>query len=294
MPAGPSASSSFATGASSAKQAHNAYKQFLDSEPRTYVTTKTNEDREKTVYLATYPAMMKCFQNFDAGFFDLIIADESHRSIYNRYRDLFVYFDAMQVGLTATPRGNINHNTYLMFDCEDHNPTAHYSYKEAINDTPPYLVPFRVTKHTTKFMREGMSYAKMDPQQREEADEQVEDSESIDYSKEQVNQAVYNKDTDRKILRNLMENGIRVADGVHVGKSIIFARNHRHALQLQRPLRGAVSAIHAAQGGVLRRPLTTTLIAPSSSLTILRIARKTCTSPSPWICSTPALMSPRL
>jgi len=216
------------------KQAHNAYKQFLEAEPRTYVTTKTNEDRDRTVYLATYPAMMKCFQNFDVGFFDLVIADESHRSIYNRYRDLFVYFDALQVGLTATPVQRITRNTFLMFECEDGDPTVHYSYQDAINDTPPYLVPFRVTKHTTKFLREGISYAQMSDEQRQQLEEQVEDAESVDFSKEQVNQAVFSKDTDRKVLRNLMENGIRVADGVHVGKSIVFARNHSHAMQLQR------------------------------------------------------------
>ncbi len=216
------------------KQAHNAYKQFLESEPRVYVTAKTNGDREKTIYLATYPAMMKCFQNFDVGFFDLVIADESHRSIYNRYRDLFVYFDAMQVGLTATPVQKIAHNTFKMFECDDDDPTAHYSYEQAINDTPPYLVPFRVTKHTTKFLREGISYAQMTREQRDQLEEQVEDAESVDYTREQVNQAVFNKDTDRKILRNLMENGVRVADGLHIGKTIVFARNHNHALQLQR------------------------------------------------------------
>ena len=82
--------------------------------------------------------MMKCFETFDVGFFDLIIADESHRSIYNRYRDLFKYFDALQVGLTATPRKDlITHNTYDLFDCEDNDPTSYYGYEDAIHDAPP-------------------------------------------------------------------------------------------------------------------------------------------------------------
>ncbi|MCK5862073.1 MAG: DEAD/DEAH box helicase family protein, partial [Candidatus Hydrogenedentes bacterium] len=216
------------------KQAHNAYAQFLDAEPRTYVTSKTNEERNKTVYLATYPAMMKCFQNFDSGFFDLVIADESHRSIYNRYRDLFVYFDAMQVGLTATPVHKINRNTFLIFDCEDDDPTAHYSYENAIKDIPPYLVPFQVTKHTTKFLRDGICYTDLTKEQQQQLDEQVEDAESIDFTREQVSREVFLKDTDRKILRNLMENGVRIADNTHIGKTILFARNHRHAIQLQR------------------------------------------------------------
>ena len=195
---------------------------FWTSEPRTYVTNKTKGDRKKTVYLATYPAMMKCFQDYDAGFFDLIIADESHRSIYNRYRDLFVYFDALQVGLTATPIKKILGNTYKMFDCEDGDPTAHYSYEEAINDTPPSLTFFQVTKHTTKFLRKGIKYADMSENEKKQLDEQVEDPELIDYEKEALSQEVFNKDTDRAILRNLMDNGMRVADGTHVGKTIIF------------------------------------------------------------------------
>jgi len=215
------------------KQANKVFGEFMDDEPRTYVTAKTDKDRKKTIYLATYPAMMKCFQNFDAGFFDLVIADESHRSIYNRYRDLFLYFDALQVGLTATPVSKIQRNTFLMFDCEEGNPTAHYSYNEAISDSPPYLVPFHVTKHTTKFLRQGIRYADMTPEEQVQVEEQVEDPELVDYSQEAISQEVFNKDTDRKILRNLMDNGVRDATGSHAGKSIIFARNHEHAIALQ-------------------------------------------------------------
>ena len=103
-----------------------------------------SQDLDKRIYLATYPAMMKCYESFDVGFFDLIISDESHRSIYNRYRELFQYFDVLQVGLTATPVDLIVRNTYQMFACENQDPTAHYSFDEAIRDTPPSLVPFRV------------------------------------------------------------------------------------------------------------------------------------------------------
>ena len=138
------------------KQADGVFKEFLPGEPRTFVNAKTASDRDKRVYLATYPAMIKCFESFDVGFFDLIIADESHRSIYNKYRDLFRYFDALQVGLTATPRSVVSHNTYRLFGCEANNPTAHYSIDEAINHTPPYLVPFRVLKVTTNFLRKGI------------------------------------------------------------------------------------------------------------------------------------------
>lgn len=216
------------------KQANNAFTEFIDAEPRIYVTADTAEDRNKSIYLATYPAMIKCFQSFDVGFFDLIIADESHRSIYNRYRDLFLYFDALQVGLTATPREIVTHDTYRMFECENGVPTAHFSYNEAIEHVPSYLAHFTAISHTTMFLREGIRYTDMTDEQKRQLEEQVENAELVNYTREAVDKAVFNKDTDRKILRNLMENGLRETTGQHVGKTIIFARGHNHAVQLQR------------------------------------------------------------
>lgn len=214
------------------KQAKDAFEEFMPDEPRVFVTSKTANDRDQRIYLGTYPAMMKCFHNFDVGFFDLVIADESHRSIYNRYRDLFRYFDAFQVGLTATPIQYVFRNTYRLFQCENEDPTFNYPYEEAIAHTPPYLCPFKVIKHTTKFLREGIKYKDLNAAQREQLEEQVEDSESIDYDKEHVSRKVFNRDTDRQIIDNLMEKGLRGADGTRLGKTIIFARNHRHAKQL--------------------------------------------------------------
>ena len=115
----------------------------MPGEPRTYVTSATSKDRDKRIYLSTYPAMMECFETFDVGFFDLIIADESHRSIYNRYRDLFAYFDCLQVGLTATPVEFIARNTYTIFGCEDRDPTAYFSFEDAINHTAALPRPLR-------------------------------------------------------------------------------------------------------------------------------------------------------
>jgi type I restriction enzyme R subunit len=214
------------------KQAADAFDEFLSSEPRVLVTRSTAGDRTKRIYLSTYPAMMKCYQDFDPGFFDLVIADESHRSIYNRYRDLFRWFDAYQVGLTATPVKFIHRNTYSLFGCENEDPTSNFTYEEAISHDPPFLCPFKVVKVTTKFLREGIKYKNLTKEQQEQLDEQVEDSETVDYEKEQVSRQVFNRDTDRKILRNLMEMGIRNADGTRLGKSIVFARNHAHAKQL--------------------------------------------------------------
>lgn len=209
------------------KQANDAFAEHFPDASRVIVSRATAKDRDKRVYLATYPAMMKCFQDFDPGFFDLVIADESHRSIYNRYRDLFRWFDSFQVGLTATPIQFIERNTYELFGCEDQDPTFNYDYAEAVE--ADYLCPFQVIEHTTKFLRGGMKYSEMNAAQKAQADEQSANSEAIDYEKEEVDRKVFNKDTDRHILENLMKNGLRNADGTRLGKTIIFARNHKHA-----------------------------------------------------------------
>ncbi|MDY0166536.1 MAG: DEAD/DEAH box helicase family protein [Thermoguttaceae bacterium] len=215
------------------KQAHNAFKQHLPNAGRVYVTAQTQQQREHRIYLATYPAMMKCFQTFDPGFFDLIIADESHRSIYNRYRDLLHYFDALQVGLTATPRKDlITHNTYELFGCEDNDPTAYYSYDQAVADE--HLTPFEVQTFTTPFLREGIKYGQMSVEQRQQLEENEIEPDAIEFEQRQVDKHIYNKDTNRRILRNLMDSGIKVDDGSRLGKSIIFARNHNHAVLLER------------------------------------------------------------
>ena len=216
------------------KQANNAFREFLPSEPRIVVSSKTNEDKEKRIYLATYPSMMECYQNFDVGFFDLIIADESHRSIYNRYRDLFLYFDARQVGLTATPKNFISHNTYKVFGCEEENPTFFYSYEQAIEHIPPYLCEFEVVEHSTKFLRDGIKYKDLSEEQKRQLEEQLEDAEEFEADKNAINKQIFNKDTNRAIIKNLMENGIRDASGNSIGKTIIFARSHDHAALIER------------------------------------------------------------
>jgi type I restriction enzyme R subunit len=213
------------------KQANNVFKEFLPGEPRAFITSGTAHERDKRIYLATYPAMMKCFQTFDVGFFDLIIADESHRSIYNRYRDLFEYFDAHQVGLTATPVKYFNRNTFEMFEDENDDPTFNYEYSQAVDDR--FLVHFEVETHTTPFLREGIKYSKMSKEQQEQLEADDPDPASVEYDPEAVDQRVFNKDTNRLILRNLMERGIKDTTGSRVGKTIIFARNHNHAVLLQ-------------------------------------------------------------
>lgn len=215
------------------KQAFQAFQEHLPHEPRVIVQADTARDRDKRVYLATYPAMMKHYRDFDVGFFDLIIADESHRSVYNIYKSLFDYFDAIRVGLTATPVKFINRNTYRLFGCENEDPTAHYSYEDALRDSPPYLVPFQVVSHTTKFLREGIKYSQMNEAQRRELEDGEMLPELVEYEAKEVDSKVFNKDTNKRLLRNLMDRGIRDGSGQQVGKTIVFARNHAHAVLLE-------------------------------------------------------------
>jgi len=211
------------------RQAKNAFNDFI-SEPMTIVSARTAKDRNKRIYLGTYPAVSKIFQTFDPGFFDLIIADESHRSIYNRYRDIFTYFDALQVGLTATPVDYISRNTFKLFGCSEQNPTAYYSLGKGVEEG--YLAPYEVYTHTTKFLRSGIKYRDLSEEQREQLEDDGEDPKAFNFDAAQVDKQVFNKETNRMILRNLMENGIKEETGQFPGKTILFARSHDHAVLL--------------------------------------------------------------
>lgn len=214
------------------KQAANAYKEFL-SEPLYVVGRSKKEDRNSArIYIATYPGMMQIMEQFDPGYFDLIVADESHRSIYNIYGSLFKVYDALQVGLTATPVEMISRSTTELFGCENHIPTANYPLEQAVEEKN--LVPFKVVTHTTRFLREGIHGHSLSDAQIAELEEQGIDPNQLDFDAAAIDKAVYNKDTNRAILRNLMERGLRLGDGQTLGKSIIFARRIEHAELLAR------------------------------------------------------------
>jgi type I restriction enzyme R subunit len=214
------------------KQADRVFKEFMPGEPRVIVDASTAKDRDKRIYLATYPAMMKCFEDFDVGFFDLIIADESHRSIYKKFRSLFLYFDALEVGLTATPVKFIERNTFDLFGCTEGDPTSAFSFDEAIKNKPAFLVPFRVMAVSTKFRRDGFRYADMTAEQRDQLEDQDPQAQQVDYDSAELDKNFFNRDTTRAIWRSLMDGGIREATGSHVGKTIVFARSHVHAMHL--------------------------------------------------------------
>ncbi len=209
------------------KQAAQAFNEYTN-EPL-FVKGKTSKDKQSSarIVIATYPGMMQSYQSFDVGYFDLIIADESHRSIYNKYGELFKYFDALEVGLTATPVDMISRSTSRLFGCDYKMPTANYPLEIAIEQG--YLVPFKVVAHTTKFLRDGIHRDELSDEQIAELEEQGVDINTLDFDAPQIDKAIFNKDTNRAIIRNLMENGLRDADNQLPGKSIIFACNIEHA-----------------------------------------------------------------
>lgn len=213
------------------RQAKNAFTNSLPHEPLAVVSASTAKDRNKRIYVATYPSMMNVFQSFDVGFFDLIIADESHRSVYNIYGDIFRYFDALQVGLTATPVEFIARNTFGLFGCDVQDATASYPLERAIEEK--WLTPYEVFSHTTQFLRKGIKYAELSEEQQRQIEEDGIDPDDLDHNPEALSKQVFNKYTERLILRNLMDNGIRDATGQAPGKSIIFARSHAHAVVLE-------------------------------------------------------------
>ena len=179
--------------------------------------------------------MMNRFQQLDIGFFDLIVSDESHRSIYNKYRDIFDYFDALQLGLTATPVHKIVKNTYELFGCEDKDPTFNYSLDDAINNEPPFLVPFRVKDLTTEFLREGIHYNDLSREQQEQLEQELgeETAQTTTIAGKDIGRKIYSIETDTIILENLMNNGIKDATGTLLGKTIVFAQNQKHADHLE-------------------------------------------------------------
>lgn len=209
------------------KQAGKAYNEFLSESIYIVGKSKKADRGNARIYVATYPGMMSIMEEFDPGYFDLIIADESHRSIYNVFGDVFKYFDAMQLGLTATPVEMISRSTSQLFGCDYKMPTANYPLEQAIEDKN--LVPFKVVSHTTQFLRDGIQGHSLSDEQLAELEEQGIDPNDLDFNAKAIDKAVYNKDTNRAILRNLMENGQRLADGQTLGKSMVFARNIAHA-----------------------------------------------------------------
>ena len=224
------------------KQAHNAFKTHLPSAPSANLLEKhdpkKNDHNGARVCLSTYPTMMGLInemktgaRRFGPGHFDLIVIDEAHRSVYRKYRAIFDYFDSLLVGLTATPRDEIERDTYSLFELERGVPTDSYDLDEAVADG--YLVPPQAISVPLKFQREGINYNDLSEDEKEEWDA-LEWTEDGDPSPDRVeaaavNKWLFNEDTVDKVLEHLMTHGLRVDEGDTLGKTIIFAKNSKHA-----------------------------------------------------------------
>ncbi len=219
-------------------QAVGAFKAHLPSgAPVNLLTDKTAEGR---VFVSTYPTMMTLIdeqdgaaRRFGPGHFDLVIVDEAHRSIYRKYRAIFDWFDSLLVGLTATPKDEIDRNTYGLFDLETGVPTDAYSLEEAVRDG--YLVPMRAVSVPLRFPTRGISYDQLSEEEKEDWDDKEwgEDGAPDRVEAQAVNKWLFNADTVDKALAHLMTNGQHVEGGDRLGKSIVFARNHAHAAFIQ-------------------------------------------------------------
>ena len=216
-------------------QAVNAFKKHLpESAPVNLVTEK---DAEGRVFVSTYPTMMGLIdgkndgqRRFGAGHFDLIIIDEAHRSIYQKYGAIFTYFDSLLVGLTATPREEIDRNTYGLFDLERGVPTDAYELNDAVADK--FLVPAQPVSVPLRFLREGIQYDNLSEEEKDQWDAMEWNEEGTppnEVEAEALNKWLFNKDTVDNVLEHLMTRGQKVAGGDRLGKTIIFAKNQAHA-----------------------------------------------------------------
>lgn len=220
------------------KQAKDSFKEYL---PRmTLCNLCSNKDEKNArIVFSTYPTILNAIDDtkrddgnrlFTPAHFDLIIIDESHRSIFKKYRAIFDYFDAVLVGLTATPKTDVDRNTYDFFDMQQGIPTYAYDYNQAIDDH--FLVPYYNYEVTMKFLEEGITYDDLSPEDKKRyEDDFTEDDGSLpDYiPSPKLNKFIFNADTVDRVLQDLMTRGIKVNGGDRLGKTIIFAENKRHA-----------------------------------------------------------------
>ena len=218
-----------------------AKKNFVNLMPELSCTNLCEDKSNNNAHcvLSTYQTMMGCIDDtkddegnklFTCGHFDLVICDEAHRSIYNKYKDIFNYFDAPLVGLTATPKDDIDKNTYSIFEIEDGVPTYGYDLEQAVKDG--YLVDYDSIETKIKYIEEGITYSELSDEDKEEYENTFRNQdgqipEKIDSTK--LNTWVFNKDTIRQVLHTVMDNGLKIDYGNKIGKTIIFAKNHKHA-----------------------------------------------------------------
>ena len=220
------------------KQAKNNFSKLLPHMPLCNMLDNKDNPEEARIVFSTYLTMMNSIDDtkskdgkllFTPGYFDLIIVDESHRSIYNKYKYIFDYFDAYLVGLTATPKDEIDKNTYSVFDLENGVPTYAYEYEKAVEDG--YLVDYSTLEYKSKVMEEGISYDSLSEEEKARYEETFDDDENVgEYiGSTAINSWLFNADTIDMVIKKLIENGLKIEGGDKLGKTIVFANNGKHA-----------------------------------------------------------------
>lgn len=218
-------------------QALDAFKEHLPNEPRWPKQGEKEIANDRRVYVSTYPTMLNIIRNeektLSPHFFDLIVVDESHRSIYNTYQEILDYFNTITLGLTATPTDVIDHNTFQLFECEDGVPTFAYSYEEAVNHTPPFLSNFQVMKIKTRFQDEGINKRTISLEDQQKLIQEGKEIEEINYEGTDLEKKVINRGTNALIVREFMEECIKDPNGVLPGKTIFFCISKAHARRVE-------------------------------------------------------------
>jgi len=220
------------------KQAKDDFKNYLPDMSLCNLCSN-KDDRNARIVFSTYPTILNAIDStktndgiplFSPAHFDLIITDESHRSIFKKYRAIFEYFDSITVGLTATPKTDVDRNTYDFFEVENGVPTYAYDYETAVY-TDHVLVPYYNYEVKTKFLEEGICYDELSDEDKERYEEDfAEDGTLPDFvPSAALNKFVFNENTVDTVLQDLMERGIKVEGGDKLGKTIIFAQNKAHA-----------------------------------------------------------------
>jgi len=219
------------------EQALSAFKEHLPNEPRWPKDGEKLIAKDRRIYISTYPTMLNIIREegntLSPHFFDLIVIDESHRSIYNTYGEVLDYFKAISLGLTATPTDIIDHNTFKLFNCDNGLPTFAYTYEEAVNNIPPYLCNFQVMKIHTKFQDEGISKRTISLEDQKRLILEGKEVEEINFEGTELEKTVVNRGTNALIVKEFMEESIKDSNGVLPGKTIFFCTSISHARRIE-------------------------------------------------------------
>ncbi|MBO6262091.1 MAG: DEAD/DEAH box helicase family protein [Bacilli bacterium] len=216
------------------------FDRLLDTVPSALICEGNREGNESQarIVFSTYQSMLSIIKDtsvcpYGIGYFDFLIVDEAHRSLFNKYAEIFEYFDCLMIGLTATPRNDIHKSTYKVFNLDTEMPNYEYDLIKGVQDG--FLTYYRALDRTPDILKNGLKYEELDAEEKEQYEDLFTDDEGDIppvVEGEKFYSIITNIDTIREVLKMLMEEGIRVNHGDTLGKTIIFARDHNHAIKI--------------------------------------------------------------